>query len=235
MVCECMWNVNQLDRKSCFEAFMSRTLELRALMASITCTPTVYLTAKVPEIINSSVIAVSIKGQRSPATADSSRLLMKRVTGCLSGDGHNGDLNVTGICERRHIWGCCPSARETICGHWVCNIFKLAFISHCPSRSVLDLTWEPLAFAWNVRHLPSWIVADFTGTVLLLPSGGRGSASHLLTVTVPATSIMGCLSVAVNSLRDIVASTVKNNWLSLVLEQEVLPGICNVLPRVSHH
>lgn len=56
-------------------------------------------------------------------------------------------------------------------------------------------------------HRRSFTVALGGGGV----GGRRGSASHLLTVTVPGTSMTGCLSATINSLMAIVASTVKND------------------------
>lgn len=161
--------------KIMFWSFYVKSTRAEVLPAPITCIPTVYFTAKVPKIINISVIAISVKGQRFPARAGSIQAFAETCYGpSLSGDGHSGGLNVTGICERKLIWGCCPSARETIAldNEFVTFLDWASFLiaRRC---SVLDLTWEPLAFARNVKHLPSWIVADFTGSVLLLPSGGK--------------------------------------------------------------
>lgn len=90
----------------------------------------------------------------------------------------------------------------------------LSFLNWTPSLpahpcSVLDLTWASLAFAGTARHLPPWIVTDFTSSILLLPWGVRGSAHHLLIVTVPGTSIRGCLSAIANSPMTVLVSTQK--------------------------
>lgn len=202
--------------KIMFWSFYVKDTRAEALTASITCIPTVSFTAKVPKIINISIIAISMKGQRFPATAGSIQAFDEtcyRLS--LSGDGHNGDLNVTGICERRLIWGCCPSARETIRGQWVCNIFKLGFISHCPPLLGFGPHMRTVSICPKCETFAIMDCGRFYRLSFTVALRGRGSASHLLTVTVPATSIMGCLSVTVNSLMDIVASTVKIiSWAS---------------------
>lgn len=92
-----------------------------------------------------------------------------------------------------HLWMSVRRPVNTLCPlkRWVCH--TVSFLNWTPSLpahpcSVLDLTWASLAFAGTARHLPPWIVTDFTSSVLLLPWGGRGSAHHLLIVTVPSIS-----------------------------------------------
>lgn len=89
--------------------------------------------------------------------------------------------------------------------------FTLSFLNWSPSLpaypcSVLDLAWASLAFAGNARHLPTWIVTDFTSSILLLPRRRRGSAHHLLIVTVLGISIRGCLpDIAVSPMTIVVS------------------------------
>lgn len=146
-----------------------------------------------------------------------SKPLMEHVGGViLKGNGHNGDLNVTGNFRLRSFVPVCPRAienslpsRRMSLSHGV--IFKLGSISPCPPCSVLDLTWASLAFAGTVRHLPPWIVTDFTSSILLLPWGGGAVLRHLLIVTVPGTSIRSILSAVDDSPATVLVCTQEVN------------------------
>lgn len=127
-----------------------------------------------------------------------------------------------------HLWTSVRGPEKTRCPPegWVCHIVSfLNWTPFLPAHpcSVLDLTWASLAFAGTARHLPPWIVTDFTSSILLLPwGGGRGSAHHLLILTVPDTSIRGCLSAIANSPITILLSTPEMDyWDLIVLEIEV--------------
>lgn len=117
-----------------------------------------------------------------------------------------------------HLWTSVRRPEKTLCPleGWVCH--TVSFLNWTPFLpahpcSDLDLTRASLAFAGTARHLPPWIVTDFTSSILLLPWGGRGSAHHLLIVTVPDTSIRGCLSAITYSLMTIPVSTQGMNTL----------------------
>lgn len=131
----------------------------------------------------------------------------------LEGDGHNSDLNVTGIFERLSFVNVCPWARENSLpsrrmslSHSV--IFKLDSISPCPPL----LCFGPhMSFISICRNCETFTTMDcdrfhkLNFTVAL--GGGRGSAHHLLILTVPDTSIRGCLSAIANSPITILLST----------------------------
>ena len=118
-----------------------------------------------------------------------------------------------------HLWMSVHRPEKTLWPQegWLCH--TVSFLNWTPSLpahpcSVLDLTWASLAFAGTARHLPPWIATDFTSLILLLPWGERGSAYHLLIVTVPITSIGGCLSAIANSPLIILVSVQEVNNLA---------------------
>lgn len=136
----------------------------------------------------------------------------------LKGDGHNGDLNVTGISERGSFVNVVrgPEKWPTDNIHnepqWVCDtvIFKLDSISPCPPL----LGFGPhMTFISICRNCETFSTMDcdrihkLSFTVALGGGGGRGSAYHLLIMTVPGTSIIGCLSAIANSPMRTMVST----------------------------
>lgn len=118
--------------KIMFWSFYVKATWAEVLKASISRIPTGWksLHCKAAQNNQHQHYSSSINGQHWPASAGSVLApAQRRPRPHLGGGGHKGDPNVTGICERRLIWERCPSARETVRGQWVCNIFKLAFIS----------------------------------------------------------------------------------------------------------
>lgn len=95
---------------------------------------------------------------------------------------------------------------------WVCDtvIFKLDSISPCPPL----LGFGPhMTFISICRNCETFSTMDcdrihkLSFTVALGGGGGRGSAYHLLIMTVPGTSIIGCLSAIANSPMRTMVST----------------------------
>lgn len=122
----------------------------------------------------------------------------------LRGDGHSGDLNVTGIFEQRSFVNVCQRSRENprpseriSLSHSV--IFKLDSISPCPPL----LSFGPhMSFISICRNCETFTTMDcdrFHNLNFTVALGGRGSAHHLLIATVPGTSIRGCLSAIAQS------------------------------------
>lgn len=118
-----------------------------------------------------------------------------------------------------HLWAglicdCCPQAREMAHRQWVCYpvIFKLDSISPYPSL----LGFGPhMSFISICRNRETFTTMDcdrFHNLSFTVALGGRGSAYHLLIVTVPGT-IRHCLSaIAFSPLRIIVSTVGINNW-----------------------
>lgn len=119
----------------------------------------------------------------------------------LKGDGHNGDLNVTGIFERRSFVNVCPRARENSLAsrrmrlsHSV--IFKLDTISPCPPLLGFGPHMSFISICRNCETFTTMDCDRFHKLNFTVALGGEEAvAHHLLIVTVPDTSIRGCLTV----------------------------------------